>query len=177
MSVSEGVQVRHCINHPSVETVVSCGRCDRPLCPKCMIFTPVGVRCRDCAQLRKLPQYSLTGRTYLRVVPAAVVLVLILGYFLSLVPGAGLIGGIVAGLLAGEGLRRASGYKQGREMEIIAGVTVVLAVIAANLFYLLRMFGPENVGAAATHLLNLQFWGPSILGIIVGIVLAVQRLR
>src|SRR5215469_1834262 len=125
MSESEGVPVRHCINHPSVETVVSCGRCDRPLCPRCMIFTSVGVRCRDCAQMRRPPQFTLTPRVYARVIPTAIALALACGFLLSLVPRLGFLAGIVIGLLVGDVLRRVSGYKQGRVMQVIAGATVV----------------------------------------------------
>ena len=37
-----------CARH-NQETVVSCGRCDAPVCPRCMVYTDVGVRCRDCS--------------------------------------------------------------------------------------------------------------------------------
>lgn len=37
-----------CFRHPQRETLVSCGRCGRPLCPDCMRHGPVGVRCADC---------------------------------------------------------------------------------------------------------------------------------
>ena len=45
----------HCAAHPQVETYLRCGRCETPICPRCLIQTPVGSRCRDCAQIRKLP--------------------------------------------------------------------------------------------------------------------------
>src|SRR5437764_2631932 len=113
MAEAEVVETRPCANHPQVQTVVSCGRCDKPLCPRCMIYTPVGVRCRDCAQLRRLPQYTLTPRVYVRVLPIAAALALICGFLLSLVPRLGLLAGIVIGFLVGDVLRRVSGYKQG----------------------------------------------------------------
>jgi len=31
------------------ETAVSCGRCETPVCPRCMVHTDVGVRCPGCA--------------------------------------------------------------------------------------------------------------------------------
>lgn len=37
-----------CAKH-GVETEVSCGRCSTPVCPKCMVHTDVGVRCKNCA--------------------------------------------------------------------------------------------------------------------------------
>ncbi|MDX2065783.1 MAG: zinc-ribbon domain-containing protein [Fimbriimonadaceae bacterium] len=43
---------RPCYRHPKVMTLVSCGKCDRPLCPDCVTVGAAGVRCRDCARNR-----------------------------------------------------------------------------------------------------------------------------
>ncbi len=37
-----------CYRHPDRKTYVSCGRCGKPLCPDCMRFGPVGIRCDEC---------------------------------------------------------------------------------------------------------------------------------
>jgi membrane associated rhomboid family serine protease len=36
-----------CYRHPDRETGVSCSECGRPICPDCMTFSPVGIRCPD----------------------------------------------------------------------------------------------------------------------------------
>jgi membrane associated rhomboid family serine protease len=38
---------RYCYRHPNRETMVSCSECGRPICPDCMVFAPVGIRCPD----------------------------------------------------------------------------------------------------------------------------------
>src|SRR3954465_1106448 len=38
---------------PTRETLVSCGRCGRPFCPECLIHSPAGQRCYDCAGVRR----------------------------------------------------------------------------------------------------------------------------
>jgi len=38
-----------CYRHPDRETYVSCSDCDRPICPDCMSYGPVGIRCPDHA--------------------------------------------------------------------------------------------------------------------------------
>ena len=38
-----------CYRHPDRETGVSCSECGRGLCPDCMRFAPVGIRCPDHA--------------------------------------------------------------------------------------------------------------------------------
>lgn len=37
-----------CANHPQRETTLRCNQCDKPICPKCAVQTPVGYRCREC---------------------------------------------------------------------------------------------------------------------------------
>jgi hypothetical protein len=175
MAEAEVVETRPCANHPQVQTVVSCGRCDKPLCPRCMIYTPVGVRCRDCAQLRRLPQYTLTPRVYARVLPTAAALALICGFLLSLVPRLSLLAGVVVGVVVGEVLRRVSDYKQGRVLQVIAGATVVVGILSSNVFLVVRTFGMDHLGDALTIGLA-QVPAFSILGILVGIYLAVRRL-
>ena len=38
-----------CYRHPNRETRVSCPECGRGLCPDCMVFTPVGIKCAEHA--------------------------------------------------------------------------------------------------------------------------------
>ena len=37
-----------CFRHTDSEAYVSCGRCDRTICPDCMISAPVGFQCPEC---------------------------------------------------------------------------------------------------------------------------------
>jgi membrane associated rhomboid family serine protease len=39
--------VLRCYRHPDRETGVSCSECGRGICPDCMTFSPVGIRCPD----------------------------------------------------------------------------------------------------------------------------------
>ncbi len=168
---------RQCARHPKVETRLSCGRCGTPICPKCMVYTPTGIRCPDCAQVRRMPQYELTPRVYARVIPGALALSLGIGFVLSFVGAIGFFGGIIVGMLVAAGLKRVSGYKQGREMEIIAGVSVVLTVLSGHVFAALRVGGLAALGPALQHVLLLQTLGFDALGIALGIYFAIQQLR
>ena len=38
-----------CYRHPDRETRVSCSECGRGICPDCMVFAPVGIRCPEHA--------------------------------------------------------------------------------------------------------------------------------
>jgi membrane associated rhomboid family serine protease len=37
-----------CYRHPERETYIRCSRCDKPICPECMVSAAVGFQCPDC---------------------------------------------------------------------------------------------------------------------------------
>ena len=43
-------QLTTCYRHPGRETGVRCQRCERPICPACMVPAPVGVQCVECVR-------------------------------------------------------------------------------------------------------------------------------
>lgn len=64
-------EITYCAKHKKTPTNVRCGRCDTPVCPQCLVFAPVGVRCSDCGKPTKLPQYQISLPLLLRALAAS----------------------------------------------------------------------------------------------------------
>src|SRR5215210_8661586 len=98
----EGPLVVRCATDPQVETALRCGRCDTPICPRCLVMTPVGARCRGCARLRAHPVYDVRPLHYLRALGAGLAVATVGAYVLGYVPFLGLFGLMTLGWATGE---------------------------------------------------------------------------
>ncbi|MEX1022973.1 MAG: hypothetical protein WD058_07475 [Dehalococcoidia bacterium] len=126
-----------CSRHPEVETALECGRCATPICPRCMVHTPGGIRCPDCARLRRPPMYELGPLDYAKALGVAAVLGPLMGFVGALfIPVRGFGGlflllalfiGSGAGALVAEGIRRVTRGKRGLGMGIVAALALVSA--------------------------------------------------
>jgi len=142
-----------CPRDPDVETALRCSRCDTPICPRCLVQTPVGARCRDCARIVKSPVYTLDQMQLFRAVIASVVGGVAMGLiwrlilvpftvgFLSIFIGAGL------GYVFTRIMELATGRKRG---PVVAGLAIVGIGIAwgMQVLFLGLQFGLYGLVAA-----------------------------
>lgn len=69
----------YCTNHPNVETLLRCSRCNRPFCTRCLVRTPVGFKCKECLNIQQAGFYTATAADY--------VVAGIIGLFASMIGG------------------------------------------------------------------------------------------
>ena len=131
---------RYCARHPWVETRLACSKCDTLICPQCLVQTPVGARCPDCAKLRGLPTFELDTKTYARAVGTGVALAGVTGLVWGLlffdffsIPFLPWIATIGIGHLVGEGISASVNRKRGRYLQYIAGASMGLSYVVAGL--------------------------------------------
>lgn len=142
---------RRCAAHPEVETALGCSRCDTAICPRCLVQTPVGARCRSCAQLRRPPMYAVGPGSALRIVGAAIGLGVAIGLAWGLLLPGGGFGFFVLflGGFAGYGMAnlmdRASGRKRGPWVQGAAVAGVVLAYLVRNVVAFDALIVPNDL--------------------------------
>ena len=159
-----------CATHPGVETNLRCGKCGKPICPKCMVQTLVGARCPECARLYKLPTYRVSTLFYLRAGGTALGMALVSGviwglvnifvpfFYLNLLIGAGV------GYAIGEVVGLAVNRKRGRGLAAVAGTGVAISYLVSILLLL-------GLPSGMFHIII------DIISLALGIFVAVTRLR
>lgn len=158
-----------CARHPDVETNLLCGKCGQPICPKCLVQTPVGARCPACANLRKLPVYDVTATYYLRAGAAGLVTAIVLGAIWPFIPLGGYFSLIIAagiGYAVGEVVSLAANRKRGRGLQVIAGASMVAS-------YVVRSFIEAPGGGFIDTFASIY----GLIALVLGIVIAVSQLR
>ncbi len=127
-----------CARHPKVETGLTCGRCETPICPRCAVFTDVGARCPTCAPARKLPQFEIGPVYLLRAAAAALVAGVGLGaVWGTLLPGRigifGLLAAAFIGYLIAGAVSAATNRKSGTPLQVVAASGAIAAYLVRNL--------------------------------------------
>ena len=158
-----------CARHPDIETDLRCGKCEQPICPKCMVQTPVGARCPKCAALKKLPVYEISTIFYIRAIAAGLATAAVSGAIWPFIP----LGGfflffiaLVIGYVVGEGISLAVNRKRGPGLQIIAGISVVVSYVIRSL-----------IEASDLGLFNAFVTVYGLIALILGIIVAVGLLR
>lgn len=142
-----------CLRHPDTASNLGCGRCGDLICPQCMVQSPVGARCPDCASIGQAAIFRSTStelsKTILYAIGGAVAFgfaFAVLVFIIWIIPFGHQVGGVVAAMVSGLGgvpvgefVRRAGGYKLDSRLRIIAALTMFSAwvigiAIATNLF-------------------------------------------
>ncbi len=121
-----------CTYHPDVMTGLRCTRCGKPICPRCGVRTPVGLRCPDCAGVRGLPTIRTGPDVLVRAglgglaVAAVVTILWYFGpewkFYLSLALGFGVA----------EAIAYVARGKRGVDLQVLGIAIVTVAAIAVR---------------------------------------------
>jgi hypothetical protein len=99
-----------CVNHPKVETRLTCSSCGDPICTRCMVTTAVGQKCPRCAKqsgrAKGNPEPQLLARAF----------------------GAGLVIALAHGFVVGAAVRWAARRRTHPWLGVVAAAAVLVGL-------------------------------------------------
>ena len=137
-----------CSFHPGVETEMRCAECERPICPKDMVLTPVGYKCPVCARPKRSQYVYIKPRQLAGAIGAGAVAGIGGGLLLGALGFRFILIGLIWGMLVGEAVRRGSGGHRGAVLAVVAGGCIVVGSLLGNLGLLTMGLGV--LGAVST---------------------------
>jgi hypothetical protein len=134
-----------CARHRNVETYLRCGKCGTPICPKCLVHTPVGARCPDCARPARIARRGQTI-PYFAGAGAGFGVAAVAGAMMTFVPGGLLILPLLLTcFLVGEAVSAGSRRRGGRGLALVAfTATLTGPVLGRAALIALLTPGPES---------------------------------
>ncbi|TXG80866.1 MAG: hypothetical protein E6R14_08625 [Thermomicrobiales bacterium] len=134
-----------CSYHPDVITGLRCSRCGKPICPKCGVRTPVGMRCPDCAGVRGLPTYRTDSNTLVKSAIAGLVVAILVGVILGYLPEWNFYLTLVLGFGVAEAMARLSSEKRGHDLQVVGWIAVALGLVISRWVLMDRLGLPWEV--------------------------------
>lgn len=172
-----------CPRHPKVETKLTCASCGTPICPDCLVQTPVGMKCRGCVRSRGSDLTALTpGRMALTAL-VSLAAGMVVGWaaefnigFLSIFLA------FAYGTFAGEMILRAAKRRGGVRIEATAGLAMLAGALGGRLAIAAIMLAAPGAVHPPLGLLDaiVRLAVPSpipLIALVVAIVGAVNRIR
>ena len=163
-----------CATHPDVETNLRCGKCGKPICPKCLVQTPVGARCPNCARLYRLPTFRVSTQYYLRAVGVGLGMAVVCGIawgairavmpflYLNLILAPGI------GYSIGEVVSISVNRKRGTGLAVVGGMAMVISFLVTIFFF---------PGGFSSVLSNILYLTLDLLALALGVFVTITRLR
>ena len=103
----------YCANHPTVQTYLRCSNCNKPICAKCRVSTPVGFKCYQCANLQVLPTYAVSSDYYVKSAVAGLGAAAIAGIIMGVFPAFEFWAALLMGIAVPEAITAAANQKRG----------------------------------------------------------------
>ncbi|CAN5442395.1 hypothetical protein BH09CHL1_BH09CHL1_24830 [soil metagenome] len=121
-----------CSYHPDTLTRLRCGRCGKPICPKCGVRSPVGLRCPDCAGVRGLPTYATSKDALAKGAAIGLAVAVVIGVIWSQAPQWGFYLALILGFAVAEALAWAVKGKRGTDIQAVGIALVVLSLLISR---------------------------------------------
>jgi hypothetical protein len=117
-----------CVNHPKVETRLTCSSCGDPICTRCMVTTAVGQKCPSCARQSGRAKGNPEPQLLARAFGAGLLAAAAGGVLLVAVPFAGLLLAAGHGFVVGAAVRWAARRRTHTWLGLVAAAAVLVGL-------------------------------------------------
>lgn len=169
-----------CARHPKVETNLRCASCGKPICPKCFVQTPVGMKCRECGMQRGGALFSPSAGQIVSAAAVAILFGMVAGWGVEMLGFFMVFLAVAYGTFAGEMILRAAGRKRGVKMEVVAGTALAIGALGGRMLVaaLLMKAGLHPRFGVLDVIVDLVIPVPiPLISLIIAIASAVGRIR
>lgn len=127
-------EIHYCAVHPDMETELRCNNCDRYMCVKCAVQTPVGYRCRQCVRQHDDKFFNALSSDPLIALGVAFGVMVVFGLILNTIFSSfpvfiAVVLGFPAGAVVGELVVKAIGRRKGRNNWQFALIGVIIGAL------------------------------------------------
>ena len=155
-----------CYRHSDRETLLRCGRCERPICPDCVRHGATGVRCEECVSLSPRERGHANRRQLRRAAVAACLVALAGGALLGAVGMVSFITSAPLGFGVGAAALAAAERHRGPLVQGIAGGAALLGVLVSAVVSSYSLPGMEgDLGRVLVNISFHYFVGPCVAAI------------
>ncbi len=131
-----------CVCGSGIKTRLRCSRCGKPICYECMVESPVGFRCRDCASGPTISVYRTSSQLLIRALAAGTVVAIGVGILWGYFPAWGFYMALLLGFGTAEAMAWAAKYKRGRELQVTAFGAMAIGLVVSR--YTIAVVNPEH---------------------------------
>lgn len=124
---------RPCACGSGIQTRLSCSRCGKPICPRCMVASPVGYRCPECSRTQRSVVYDPSVSGLVRAAVVGLVAAVAIGFFWGSYPNWGFYMSLLLGFGVAEAVAWGANYKRGRELQVLAMGMALLGIVVSRL--------------------------------------------
>lgn len=113
-------------------TRLRCSRCGKPICPRCMVGSPVGYRCPECARGPRPAIYDPSTSGLVKAAAVGFVVSAGLGFFWGSYPSWGFYMALLLGFGVAESIAKAADYKRGPELRALSMGCVFFGIVVSR---------------------------------------------
>ena len=147
-----------CSYHPDVMTGLRCTNCGKPICPKDAVRTPVGLRCPECAGVRRMGTIRTPKDHLMKAIGGGLLVAIVVAVLWRFIPTWSFYLSLAMGFGVVETIARFTRNKRGTDLQIAAMAIITLG------FLLSRALLAQRYGITIDNLseLNGVVWNDAV---------------